>query len=268
MYKQHARSWKRAFVGVAAAAITTVGALAVPGLSTTSHAEAATITLHAVRGVYLRTSPRIARNARVFERAGSTFDTISGSTSGWWHVRDSKGRRGYVIRKTYWVRRGSGSTSSNVSSVYKRALPPGVRYDSGIRPRAGRSASRSVKANAVLAVARSKMGTPYRWGHNEDRGQYGFDCSNFTAYVYHHALGYRMSGASKTQARSVGWRVSRSNMQVGDLIIFDSGRHVGIYAGNGRVIQEGGGLGKVGYLSIRSGSYWGRHITAVKRMFH
>ncbi|GMA51725.1 hypothetical protein GCM10025857_30820 [Alicyclobacillus contaminans] len=146
-------------------------------------------------------------------------------------------------------------------------LPPGVTLDTHIQPVAPLSASTAAKEQAVMQVAISKLGTPYVWGHNEDRGQYGFDCSNFTAYVYHHALGYKMSGASRTQAQSVGWTVPRSSMRVGDLIIFDNGHHVGIYAGNSRVIQEGGGLGKVGYLSIAPGSYWGKHITAVKRMF-
>lgn len=146
-------------------------------------------------------------------------------------------------------------------------LPPGVTLDNKISAKVSLSASDQAKADAVLKVAVSKLGTPYRWGHNEDRGQFGFDCSNYTAYVYHHALGYKMSGASQTQRSSVGWNIPISNMSRGDLVIFDQGHHVGIYAGNGQVIQEGGGLGKVGYLKVGSGSYWGKHITQVKRMF-
>ncbi|GMA61936.1 hypothetical protein GCM10025859_23760 [Alicyclobacillus fastidiosus] len=102
----------------------------------------------------------------------------------------------------------------------------------------------------MLNVAKSKMGTPYIWGHNEDRGQYGFDCSNFTSYVHRHALGYKMTTSSRAQFNDVGWNVSRTSMQPGALIIFDDGHHAGIYAGNDQVIQEGGGLGKVGYLSL------------------
>jgi cell wall-associated NlpC family hydrolase len=153
------------------------------------------------------------------------------------------------------------------ASGYAAVLPPGVRMDPKIRPIAGLHATRSQKFHAILQVAQSKLGTPYRWGHNEDRGQYGFDCSNFTAYVYHHALGYKISGASRVQASRVGWRVPRSQMRPGDLLIFDGGRHVGIYIGRNRMIQEGGGLGRVGYLSVGPGTYWGRHITAVKRMY-
>lgn len=146
-------------------------------------------------------------------------------------------------------------------------LPPGVKLDSNIRATVPLNTNYQTKADAVLSIAESKMGTPYIHGHNEDRGQFGFDCSNFTSYVYHHALGYKMTSSSRRQASSVGWNISRNAMQPGDLLIFDNGRHVGIYAGNNQVIQEGGGLKKVGFLNLAPGSYWSNHLTAVKRMF-
>lgn len=151
--------------------------------------------------------------------------------------------------------------------AFAATLPPGVSIDHSIRPLAPIYDSRGQKAWAVMRVADSKIGTPYIWGHNEDRGQYGFDCSNFTAYVYHHALGYVISGSSKRQYYSVGTPTAKWNMKVGDLIIFNYGAHVGIYAGNGRMIQEGGGLGRVGFLPLSPGSYWYNHITVVKKMF-
>lgn len=145
--------------------------------------------------------------------------------------------------------------------------PPGVRVERGFKPIAPLSASLSAKEAAVMQVAQSKLGTPYIWGHNEDRGQYGFDCSNFTEYVYHHALGYLMTTSSKGQYQSVGVSVPPSTMRVGDLLVFLQGAHVGIYAGNGQMIEEGGGLGKVGYLSVTGRSYWAQHLSAVKRLF-
>ena len=146
-------------------------------------------------------------------------------------------------------------------------LPLGVHLDPNITPLAPLHATYEQKFQAVLTIAQDKLGTPYIWGHNEDRGQYGFDCSNFTEYVYHHALGYLMSTASRVQATSVGDPVPIGDMQPGDLLIFNNGGHVGIYIGNGQMIQEGGGLGKVGYLRVSPGSYWYNHLTAVKRMF-
>ncbi|MCY0877183.1 MAG: C40 family peptidase [Firmicutes bacterium] len=145
--------------------------------------------------------------------------------------------------------------------------PPGVRVDHSIKPVANLGASLSAKEAAVLRIATGKLGTPYIWGHNEDRGQYGFDCSNFTEYVYHHALGYLMTTSSKAQYESVGVSVPISSMRVGDLLVFLQGAHVGIYAGNGQMIEEGGGLGKVGYLSVSGHSYWRQHLSAVKRLF-
>ena len=145
--------------------------------------------------------------------------------------------------------------------------PPGVRIDPNITPSAGIHASRTAKVTAVEQIAQSKLGTPYIWGHNEDRGQYGFDCSNYTEYVYHHSLGYLFTTSSKGQYLHVGVPISTSSMLPGDLVAFDQGGHIGIFVGNGQMIQEGGGLHKVGYLPLRPGSYWYGHISAVKRMF-
>ncbi len=145
--------------------------------------------------------------------------------------------------------------------------PPGCKVDRTIQAIARANSPRSTKADAVMSVAKSKLGAPYIWGHNEDRGQLGFDCSNFTEYVYRHALGYKMTTSSRGQNNSVGVPVPAASKQVGDLLIFENGKHVGIYAGNNKVIQDGGGLGKVGYLSLASGSYWGNHLTSVRRMF-
>ncbi len=159
----------------------------------------------------------------------------------------------------------SGSTSVATSSI--PIPPPGVHLDPSIVPGAGVNASYSAKLAAIESVAESKLGTPYIWGHNEDRGQYGFDCSNYTEYVFHHALGYLMTTSSKGQFLYVGVKVPLSSMRPGDLIAFDSGAHVGIFIGNGQMIQEGGGLGKCGYLPLTPTSYWYHHISAVKRMF-
>ncbi|MCL6443914.1 MAG: C40 family peptidase [Alicyclobacillus sp.] len=160
-----------------------------------------------------------------------------------------------------------GTALSGFATANATALPPGVSYDASVHPLAPLTASTQQKTQAVEQIAESKLGTPYIWGHNEDRGQYGFDCSNFTAYVYHHALGYRMSGSSQAQYHSVGWPVPVQDMRPGDLLIFNQGGHVGIYIGNGTMIQEGGGLRKVGYLSVKPGSYWYKHLTCVKRMY-
>lgn len=235
---------------------------------------------------YLISAPHVGSKHMALEKVGTTLTLESGSNRYWWHVQDKSGNNGYLTRNGYYTGLTNTRTSSTanlntslnilttsnipkVTSVSRPAtqLPPGVSYDASVNPTAQLSSTNQQKFNAILQVAQSKLGTPYIWGHNEDRGQYGFDCSNFTAYVYHHALGYHMSGASQTQYHSVGWSIPTSSMQPGDLLVFDNGGHVGIFIGNGEMIQCGGGLQKVGYLKVSQGSYWYNHITVVKRMF-
>lgn len=255
-----------------------IGALAV-GLSVlsipTASAFAATAT-HDVaveHSVWLRSGPHLYSKRIVLEPKGSTLKLDSGSTKYFYRVTDGHGRIGYVWRGTYYTQEVTvkSPSSSGIRVPYpnyvKTALPPGVTYQSWISPLAPRTDTNQQKFDAVLQVAKAQLGTPYVWGTSKDRGQNSFDCSNFTAYVYHHALGYKMSGASLTQYTSVGWRVAKSAMRPGDLLIFDRGGHCGIYIGNGEMIQEGGGLGKVGYLKVSPGSYWYNHLTVVKRMY-
>lgn len=240
-----------------------------------------------VHSAYMISAPKTGARRIALERAGSTLQLLSGSNNYWYHVKDASGRSGYLTTSSKWTEKASqtpsASTSTAAGSTTKTApssttnissgtstafkLPPGVTLDKSITPRASTSATDTAKFDAILTVAKSKLGTTYEWGHNEDRGQYGFDCSNFTEYVYHHALGYMFSTSSRTQGSSVGTPVSKADMQPGDLLVFNGGSHVGIYIGNNEMIQCGGGLKQVGYLSVAPNSYWGSHITAVKRMY-
>lgn len=234
----------------------------------------ANLDVQLVHNAYLVNAPKLHAGQIALETAGTDLTIEPGGDQYWWHVRDAHGRDGYITTSSYWTR-STSSTNTTVTNTTTTAstnasafqLPPDVTIDDSITPIAGIHATRQQKFNAILQVAKSKLGTLYEWGHNEDRGQYGFDCSNYTEYVYHHALGYKLSTSSRTQYTSVGTEVPTSNMQPGDLITFRDGAHTGIYIGNNEMIQCGGGIGKVGYLSVAPGSYWGNHISAVKRMY-
>ena len=91
--------------------------------------------------------------------------------------------------------------------------------------------------NRVRDVALSLEGAPYRSGGTTPRG---FDCSGFTSYVMGQ-IGVDLPRSSGEQFQ-VGTSVSRGDLQVGDLLFFDStysGRisHVGIYIGNNKMIH-------------------------------
>lgn len=112
----------------------------------------------------------------------------------------------------------------------------------------------------IVAYAYRFKGLPYLWGGN---GPYSFDCSGFTKYVYAH-FGIDIPRTSETQAY-VGTKVSRSQLQQGDLVFFmnSSGdiHHVGIYVGGGCFIHapKTGDVIKISSLD-RTDFVFGRHI--------
>lgn len=227
--------------------------------STSAPSSTSNPTVEVLNSAYLIAQPATGSTRIELEQVGTQLTLESGGNSYWYHVQAPDGKSGYITTSSYYTK--------EVTNAPTVSLPPGITLDPSITPIAGVNASATAKFNAILQVAESKLGTPYELDHNEDRGQTGFDCSNFVEYVYHHALGYVFSTASKTQYTSVGTTVPTADMQPGDLLSFNDGGHSGIYVGNNQMIQCGGGLGKVGYLSVAPGSYWYNHLSAVKRMY-
>lgn len=105
---------------------------------------------------------------------------------------------------------------------------------------------------SVIMLAKKKLGKRYVWGA---KGLNTFDCSGLTYYVYRR-LGIRLPRRAIAQSR-VGMRVSRRNLQKGDLIFFDTSRqrkgyvnHVGIYIGNNKFIHASSAKKKVVISSL------------------
>ena len=91
----------------------------------------------------------------------------------------------------------------------------------------------------IVAYAKKFLGGKYVSGGNTPAT--GMDCSGYTKYVFKH-FGYTLSRTTSGQATN-GKEVARSDMQVGDIIIFlnDSKSkigHVGIYIGNDQFIHS------------------------------
>ncbi|SMO77762.1 C40 family peptidase [Melghirimyces algeriensis] len=94
----------------------------------------------------------------------------------------------------------------------------------------------------VIATGEKYLGVPYKFGA-EYPSSGKFDCSSFTQYVFA-KHGVKLPRTSRQQSK-VGVEVPRSQMQKGDLVFFKlkgrSGiRHVGIYAGNGKLLHTWG----------------------------
>src|SRR5690606_19952748 len=89
----------------------------------------------------------------------------------------------------------------------------------------------------LVAYAKKFMDSPYRYGGETPSG---FDCSGFTKYVFKN-FGISLERTAASQANQ-GKAVSKSELQVGDLVFFATGgsnkiNHVGIYIGGGNFIH-------------------------------
>jgi cell wall-associated NlpC family hydrolase len=88
------------------------------------------------------------------------------------------------------------------------------------------------KAETVLRYACAQLGKPYVFG---GAGPNSFDCSGLTMMAYKQ-VGINLSHYVPNQY-SASRRVSRADLQPGDLVFFNHNNHMGMYVGNGKFIQ-------------------------------
>jgi cell wall-associated NlpC family hydrolase len=91
----------------------------------------------------------------------------------------------------------------------------------------------SAAAASAVGRAMSKIGSPYRWGA---AGPNAFDCSGLVNWAFRSA-GVSLPRTSRAMSR-VGRPVAKSALRPGDLVFFYRPvSHVGIYIGNGKVVN-------------------------------
>ena len=156
------------------------------------------------------------------------------------------------------VKKSGAGSSAGSSSGSSAGSSSGGSAGSGSGSSAGQSAqTASSNGQAVVDYARQFLGNPYVYGGNSLTN--GTDCSGFVKGVYA-AFGINLPRTSSEQ-RSVGYAVSLSEIQPGDIVCYSG--HVGIYAGNNTLIHASNE--KTGITLTSPVTY--RSVLAVRRIF-
>jgi peptidoglycan DL-endopeptidase CwlO len=103
----------------------------------------------------------------------------------------------------------------------------------------------------VISTAMRYLGVPYVWGGSSP---HGFDCSGLVKYCFA-GVGISLPHSAAMQYH-YGTHVSRSQLRPGDLVFFYNPiHHVGIYIGNGNMINATGNHVQIG--TVWKSSYYG-----------
>ena len=124
----------------------------------------------------------------------------------------------------------------------------------------------STKAENIVNIAKSKMGSPYHYGKS---GPDSFDCSGFVYYVYKKVD--KPIARTSLQQSLAGKKLKREELKIGDIVVFDTMNrghinHSGIYIGDGKFIHATSGKAfRVTTSKLDSGFYkdkfrWGVRI--------
>ena len=110
----------------------------------------------------------------------------------------------------------------------------------------------------TIVNARKYLNVKYVYGA---RGRNSTDCSGFTLQVFQ-SLGIHLPRTAAQQSKC-GTRVTRAQLQTGDLVFFNTigfVSHVGIYIGDSRFIHASSGKGHVTESSLNEGYYGNRFL--------
>jgi cell wall-associated NlpC family hydrolase len=214
------------------------------GLLVGQASAATTYETEVLYGVNLRSAPSTSASVYRMLSKGEDIHVIEKVNSYWLKVQTKDGRIGYI----------------SASSKY-------TNYISGGKTG---SASVSSKGAAIVKTAKSYLGKfTYKWGAEPWNTNYKYsDCSAFVQLVYNRHHGYKLPRTSLAQSKQ-GKAVSKSNLQPGDLVFFDTDgdgtiNHVGIYIGGGDFIHSSP-ANKVGINTLNSG-YWKTKYKTARRV--
>jgi len=180
---------------------------------------------------------------------------------------DADGVMGPITRKA--VRAFQGAHDLKVTGRLDRATRTAILQSddaqSGATTRSVSTQDAPAQAQGVAAAveaARAQIGKPYQ---SAGKGPGGFDCSGLTAFAFK-AAGISL-GASSFAQYGQGTSISKSEIQAGDLVFFNSNgsgaSHVGVATGPTTMISATShGVMENSFTS----GYWASHYVGARRV--
>lgn len=120
------------------------------------------------------------------------------------------------------------------------------------------SPAKTKKEKELIKEAKKWLGTKYKYGGHSKSGT---DCSGFVMEVYKSVYDFKLPRSSREQQEFCK-KIKKSQLKIGDLVFFATGKkkgkvsHVGIYIGDGQFIHASSSKGVV--ISDLDQSYYVR----------
>lgn len=200
---------------------------------------------------------------------------IIGKIENWYKI-DLDGKTGYVSAKYISDKKvpettsRSGSTLRNTTATQETTTQeetPKVEEKTvetaPTEPKEPTPSTSGTTGAEVVEYAKQYLGYKYVSGGASPVS--GFDCSGFTQYIYKH-FGISLNRSSTAQIEN-GVAVEKSDLQPGDLVIFNNNAntaigHVGIYIGDGNFIHASNPSDGVKITTLTTGYYQKRYVGA------
>lgn len=191
---------------------------------------------------------------------------ITGEKDDWYKVTVNN-KEGYILKKylsdkqvTTTSRSMETDRTESTSDINTKETGP--KKVNNEKDMTVSSTKTNTKGNEIVEYAKTFLGNKYVSGGSSPKS--GFDCSGFTCYVYK-KFGYSLNRASSAQAKN-GVEVSKSELQLGDLVLFTQGSknigHVGIYVGGNNFIHAANAKKGVVITSLSNSYYKANYVTA------
>ncbi len=148
--------------------------------------------------------------------------------------------------------------------------------DTGIKPGQKPNESATAIGQKVIKAGEKYLGTPYKYASSRS-DKSTMDCSEFVMWAFKEGAGIDLGkGGARSEFKKTT-EISRSDLRVGDLVFFSTKAtmkyaknslnrigHVGIYAGNNKVLHTYG-AGGVKYSDMSKG-WWNDHFERAGRV--